>query len=157
MPGGYNYSLWDTALGESRPWEEGDIFQVDICRTFWNTLKRGVSETLSLEREDLEVYSPELLSDCATVLMLDMSGSMERFNKFEAAKRAALALYHPITTRFPRDDLYIIGFYAFAHMIPPGELPYAKPRHFDYNAMAERFSSSWALGGFRWRWMFAGR
>ena len=37
------------------------------------------------------MHASEAVSRCSTVLLLDMSGSMERFSRFAAAKKVALA------------------------------------------------------------------
>src|SRR5206468_9084764 len=46
---------------------------------------------LHVEEEDFVVYETEYQTCCATVLLLDMSGSMARYGKFYHAKKVALA------------------------------------------------------------------
>ena len=47
---------------------------------------------LHVTEEDFVVYETEYQTSCATVLLLDMSGSMARYGKFYHAKKVALAL-----------------------------------------------------------------
>ena len=83
-----------------------------------NAINRSpVGERLTLKPEDFEVYHTEYVTQRSTVLMLDMSWSMAWFNRFYAAKKVALALNELIRSKFPRDRLRIVGFYAFARYL----------------------------------------
>jgi uncharacterized protein with von Willebrand factor type A (vWA) domain len=105
-------------LEETKPYEFGDPFDVHLPRTVMNAVQRTAAQTpLRLQPQDFEVYSSESLSRCATVLLLDMSGSMERFSRFAAAKKVALALDALIRLQFPRDTLHIVGFFTYAQEI----------------------------------------
>ena len=55
-------------------------------------LRTAARPPLRLAPQDFEVHGSESVSRCSTVLLLDMSGSMERFSRFTAAKKVALAL-----------------------------------------------------------------
>jgi uncharacterized protein with von Willebrand factor type A (vWA) domain len=92
----------------TRPYEYGDPFDVHLPRTVLNAVQRASasSSPLRLQAEDFEIYDTESTSRCATVLLLDMSGSMERFSRFAAAKKVALALDALIRHQFPRDTLH---------------------------------------------------
>lgn len=110
---------------ETRRFQYGDPFSVDLSRTLMNAINRSpVGERLSLKPEDFEVYHTEYVTQSSTVLMLDMSWSMAWFNRFYAAKKVALALNELIRSKFPRDRLRIVGFYAFARELQMQELPY---------------------------------
>jgi len=56
------------------------------------------------------------------VLMLDMSGSMARDEKFFAAKKVALALHTLIQTQFPHDNLKLVGFSSYARPLKEKDL-----------------------------------
>jgi uncharacterized protein with von Willebrand factor type A (vWA) domain len=115
-------------LEETKPYEFGDPFEVHLPRTVMNAVQRTAAQTpLRLLPQDFEVYSSESLSRCATVLLLDMSGSMERFSRFASAKKVALALDALIRLQFPRDTLHIVGFFTYAQEIKFEDLPYLKP------------------------------
>ena len=62
----------------------------------------------------LRVKNVNLLTQTATVIMLDLSWSMALRGSFQAAKKVALALNNLIQTQFPKDSLYIVGFSAYA-------------------------------------------
>ena len=112
--------------GETKAYEFGDAFDVHLGRTLWNALLRQPRLPLHLHPQDFEVHRRELLTHSATVIMLDMSSSMELFgrNRFTAAKKMALALAQLIGVHFPRDALYIVGFGDAARQIPLRDLPY---------------------------------
>ena len=67
--------------------------------------------------EDFEVYQTEKRTRSSVVLMLDMSGSMARDEKFFAAKKVALALHTLIHTQFPHDRLHLVGFSSYARAL----------------------------------------
>ncbi len=102
----------------------GDPFLLDIQKTTMNAVQRqGRGTPVRLAPEDFEVYRTELLTQSATVLMLDMSRSMFLNGCFSAAKKVAIALHSLIKGQYPRDSLQIIGFSYLAHPIKPEDLP----------------------------------
>jgi uncharacterized protein with von Willebrand factor type A (vWA) domain len=120
-------------LEETKPYEFGDPFEVHLPRTVMNAVRRTSAQIpVQLRPEDFEVYSTEAVSRCSTVLLLDMSGSMERFSRFASAKKVALALDALIRTQFPRDTLHIVGFYTYAQEIKLDDLPYLTPKPFGF-------------------------
>jgi uncharacterized protein with von Willebrand factor type A (vWA) domain len=118
-------------LEESKPYQFGDPFHLNLSRTLMNTLNRQAfsqprSEArrlLDLRPDDFEVYRTEKRTRTAVVLMLDMSGSMARDEKFFAAKKVAMALHTLMQTQFPNDRLHLIGFSSYARAIKSKELP----------------------------------
>ena len=113
----------------SRPYEFGDVLNLDISATLMNAVKReGVGVPISLEYNDLMVYQSEYQSSCATVLMLDCSHSMILYgeDRFTPAKKVALALAHLIRTQFPGDSLQVVLFHDSSEEIPLGKLPSVK-------------------------------
>jgi uncharacterized protein with von Willebrand factor type A (vWA) domain len=120
-------------LEETKPYEFGDPFEVHLPRTVLNAVQRTSAQPpLRLALQDFEVYSTETVARCATVLLLDMSGSMERFSRFASAKKVALALDALIRLQFPRDTLHIVGFYTYAQEIKFEDLPYLMPKPFGF-------------------------
>jgi uncharacterized protein with von Willebrand factor type A (vWA) domain len=120
-------------LEETKPYEFGDPFEVHLSRTVLNAIQRTSAQPpLRLALQDFEVYSTETVARCATVLLLDMSGSMERFSRFASAKKVALALDALIRLQFPRDTLHIVGFYTYAQEIKFEDLPYLMPKPFGF-------------------------
>lgn len=115
---------------ETKNYEYGDPFHLDVVRTIKNAMTRASALRkkpgefpLPIMSRDFEVTTMELSSRSSTALLLDMSWSMSWGNKFPAAKKVALALDHLIRTRFPSDNLYIVGFFTVAMEIKPHDLP----------------------------------
>jgi uncharacterized protein with von Willebrand factor type A (vWA) domain len=109
---------------ETKAYEFGDPFLLDLKGTVMNALERGGPGTpIRLAPTDFEVYRTELRTQAATVVMLDMSRSMLNNGYFLPAKKVALALSALIRGQFPRDALYIIGFSLYARTFTPEQLP----------------------------------
>ncbi len=122
-------------IEETKDYEFGDHFSVNVGKTLMNAIIRGESNEggVRIRPEDFKVYKTENLSNCCTAIMIDMSGSMETFDRFSAAKKVAIALESLIRSQFPRDTLYIVGFYTHAREIKTTELPFIQPKPFGYN------------------------
>jgi uncharacterized protein with von Willebrand factor type A (vWA) domain len=109
----------------TKPYEYGDRFHPDLGRTFLNALSRqGPGTPVRVKPEDFEVYQPEFVTRAATVLMLDMSLSMEYYGRFPAAKKVTIALHTLMRSQFPRDSLRVIGFYSYAEELHMEDLPF---------------------------------
>ena len=112
---------------DTKLYEFGDPFHLDIKRTIMNSLHReGVGTPINLRPDDFEVARSELVTQTATVIMLDLSWSMALRGSFQAAKKVALALNNLISSQFQRDSLYIIGFSAYARQLKAEDLPYVR-------------------------------
>jgi uncharacterized protein with von Willebrand factor type A (vWA) domain len=79
--------------------------------------------TVRLAVEDFEVVETERRTASAVCLLVDLSYSMALRGTWSSAKTTALALHSLITTRFPQDEVMIIGFSDYAREIKPAELP----------------------------------
>jgi len=111
-------------VDETKLYEFGDPFLVDIRQTLMNAVQHnGPMVPQRLDPRDFEVYRTEHLTECSTVLMVDMSRSMILRGCFLAAKKVALALNSLIKGQYPRDNLYIIGFSLFAKELKAESLP----------------------------------
>ena len=106
----------------SKPYEFGDILNLDVAGTLANALARNGSldVPINLDYSDLMVRQSEYRSSCATVLMLDCSHSMILYgeDRFTPAKKVALALTHLIRTQFPGDTIRVVLFHDSAEEIP---------------------------------------
>ncbi|MBI5948691.1 MAG: VWA domain-containing protein [Chloroflexi bacterium] len=126
------HEIRDTGTGGERTdttkkYEFGDPFQLDIQKTIMNSMYReGPGTPVHLAPADFEVHRTELLTQTATVIMLDLSWSMALRGSFQAAKKVALALNNLISSQFQRDSLYIIGFSAYARELKADQLPYVR-------------------------------
>ena len=114
----------------SKPYEFGDVLNLDVNETLKSALARTGSLELPLDIDypDLMVRQSEYRSSCATVLMLDCSHSMILYgeDRFTPAKKVALALTHLIRTQFPGDTLRVVLFHDSAEEIPLAALAHAQ-------------------------------
>jgi len=109
---------------ESRAYQFGDPFHVDIKGTVMNGIQRsGIGTPVRLSPDDFAVFETERSVQHATVLALDMSHSMYLNGLFLEAKKTALALDSLIRGQFPRDALYLIGFADIAFELSQNQLP----------------------------------
>ncbi len=114
---------WSGAVGErdtgSRPYEFGRPFDLNLPRTLANALTRPQpGPGIRLEPRDFEIHETEDSTRAATVLLVDMSRSMLLRGCFLAAKKVAMALDMLIRTKYPHDELHVIGFAYYAREIP---------------------------------------
>jgi len=112
---------------ETKAYEYGDPFQLDLHRTIRNALgRRGPGERgtpVRLRPDDFEVERTEHLTRSSTVLMLDLSLSMPMRDNFLPAKKVAMALHALISSQFPRDYLGLVGFSETARTLTAAQLP----------------------------------
>ena len=119
-----NRGIGGDTLADTKPYEFGDPFQLDLHATVKNAIVRaGPDVPVRLTPEDFEIYRNEHVTRAATVVLLDQSRSMGLFGNFQAAKKVAVALFALIHSQYPGDSLYVIGFSDYAHEIKEEELP----------------------------------
>ena len=112
---------------DTKKYEFGDPFHLNLEKTIFNSYYREApSLPVHLSPDDFEVWRSEMLTQTATVMMLDLSWSMALRGSFQAAKKVALALNNLIRSEFSRDSLYIIGFSAYARELKAEQLPYVR-------------------------------
>jgi Ca-activated chloride channel family protein len=118
------------ADGWSKPYEFGDVLNIDVNETLKNVMVRtgDIGFPMDLDYGDLMVRQAEYRSSCATVLMLDCSHSMILYgeDRFTPAKKVALALTHLIRTQFPGDSIKVVLFHDSAEEIPLATLASAQ-------------------------------
>jgi Ca-activated chloride channel family protein len=111
--------------GVSRPYEFGDVLNLDVSETLFNAVRRdGAKVPIDITYRDLMVHQCEYQSSCATVVLLDCSHSMILYgeDRFTPAKRVAMALSHLIRTQYPGDTLSLVLFHDSAEEVPLNEL-----------------------------------
>jgi uncharacterized protein with von Willebrand factor type A (vWA) domain len=115
---------------ESKPYEFGDpVSNLNMHETLKNALYRqGGGSPIHVTEDDLVVHDTEYQTSCATVVLLDMSGSMSRYGKYAGAKRVALALQSLVRGRYQGDFLQFVGFYTYASPLSERELLYSAPK-----------------------------
>ena len=110
---------------ETKGHEYGDPFNLHMTRTLHNALRRsGPGTPVRLHPDDFEIYRNEYSTRTATVMLVDLSWSMELRGAFPAAKKVALALNNLITSAYPRDSFHVVGFSAYAKELKPHEVPF---------------------------------
>jgi uncharacterized protein with von Willebrand factor type A (vWA) domain len=111
---------------DHKPYEFGDPFHLDVGQTIRNAIWRtGGGTPVRLSPEDFEIERTEQVTRSATVLMLDVSLSMEMRGRFLSAKKVAMALHSLISSQFPRDYLGMVSFGRVAREVKPEKLPEA--------------------------------
>ncbi len=109
---------------DTKPYEFGDPFRLDLHGTLRNALRRGgPGLPVILLPDDFEIERTEHSTKSSTVLMLDLSMSMPMRDNFLPAKKVAMALHHLISSQFPRDYLGVVGFGETARELAPEQLP----------------------------------
>ncbi len=109
---------------DTKPYEFGDPFNLQIERTVRNAIQRsGGGTPVKLTPDDFEVERTERQVRSSTVLMLDLSLSMPMRDNFLPAKKVAMALHSLISSQYPRDYLGIVSFSEVAKELKASELP----------------------------------
>ena len=119
-----------TVYEESKPYEYGDpVSNLNMHETLRNAISRqGGGTPVEIAHDDLVVHETEYQTSCATVVLLDMSGSMNRYGKYGQAKRVAMALQGLVRGRYQGDFLQIVGFYSYASPMTERDLLYSVPK-----------------------------
>jgi uncharacterized protein with von Willebrand factor type A (vWA) domain len=129
----------------TRPYEFGDpVSELDINTTIRNAIQRTVREMnepgsdwstklddilpLKLRDQDFELFNVEASADCATCILIDLSGSMMRYDRHIAAKRVAMGMAGVIREKFPLDTVDFIGFASTAERLREPDLPTVMPK-----------------------------
>jgi uncharacterized protein with von Willebrand factor type A (vWA) domain len=134
---------------DSKLYEYGDPFSIDLHKTLMNSVVReGPGTPMRLVPDDFEVYHHELVTQSATVIVLDMSRSMFLRGCILAAKKVAVALNSLIKGLYPRDNLYILAFSYYARQIQTEDLPHLTWSEWGYGTnMQHAFMESRRLLG----------
>lgn len=116
-------------LPSTRPWEFGDpVSNLDLPASILNAVSREAADpdgrpaNPRFRSEDLCVHRSTSTTKCATVVILDMSGSMRWGGQYLAAKKMAMALEGLVRREYPGDRLHIIEMYSVARVVPRGGL-----------------------------------
>ena len=107
-------------MQQTKPYEFGDsLANMDISSSLVNAMIRnGPGLPMRLGQDDIEIHRTRNTPKCASVVLLDMSGSMRYDGLYIDVKRMGLALEGLIRREYPGDYLQFVELYSFA-----------KPRH----------------------------
>lgn len=119
-----------TVHEDSRPYEFGDpVSNLNMHETLKNAIiRKGGGSPIPIGEDDLVVHEMEYQTNCATVLLIDMSGSMGRYGKYAHAKKVAFALQSLVRGRYQSDFLQFVGFYSYASALTERELLNSAPK-----------------------------
>jgi len=119
-----------TVHEESKPYQYGDpVSNLNLHETLRNAIARQQGgPPIRISQDDLVVHETEYQTSCATVVLLDMSGSMTRYGKYGSAKKVALALQALVRGKYQGDFIQVIGFYSFASPLTERELINSAPK-----------------------------
>ena len=117
-------------LPRTKPYEFGDSpAHMDITQSMINAMIRnGPGLPVRLSAEDIEIHRTRNTPKCATVVILDMSGSMRYDGQYVNAKRMGLALDGLIRSEYPGDYLQFVEMYTFAKPRHVSEIPSLLPK-----------------------------
>ena len=115
---------------DSRPYVYGDpLANLNLHETLRNAMTRqGGGTPIGLKQDDFVVYETEYQTNCATVVLIDMSGSMARYGKYATTKKVALALQAMVRTQYAQDSLQMVGFYTLANVMTERQLLNSAPK-----------------------------
>lgn len=107
-------------MQQTKEYEFGDsIANMDIPGSMVNAMIRGGAQLpVRMQTEDIQIHRTRNTPKCATVVLMDMSGSMRYDGLYINVKRMGLALEGLIRREYPGDYLQFIEIATFA-----------KPRH----------------------------
>jgi uncharacterized protein with von Willebrand factor type A (vWA) domain len=117
-------------LPQTKAYEFGDsLANLDLPQTLINAMLRGGAQIpIRLKTEDIEVHRTRNSPKCATVVIMDMSGSMRYDGQYVNVKRMALALNGLIRREYPGDDLKFIEMYTFGKLRSASEIVDLMPK-----------------------------
>ncbi|MBS0196413.1 MAG: hypothetical protein JSR77_06620 [Planctomycetes bacterium] len=120
-----------TELERTRPYEFGDsAANMDTVGTLLSAAARGgvTGARVRVTGDDINVHLTRNNPKCATMVLMDMSGSMRYGGQYIHCKRMALALDGLIRTEYPGDFLNFIEMATFARLQNIGDLPALLPK-----------------------------
>jgi len=117
-------------LQRTKPYEFGDsLANMDVPGSLVNAMVRnGPGLPIRVRPDDLEIHRTRNTPKCATVVLLDMSGSMRYDGLYIDVKRMGLALDGLIRREYPGDFLQFVEMSTFAKPRQPGEIVDLMPK-----------------------------
>lgn len=117
-------------LERTKPYEFGDsVANMDVPASFTNALiRRGPGLPVRMRADDIVIHRTRNTPKCATVVIMDMSGSMRYGGLYVNVKRMGLALDGLIRREYPGDFLQFIEMYTFAKPRPSADLVHLMPK-----------------------------
>ncbi len=136
-----------TELPRTRAYEFGDsASNMDVTQSFVNAMIRtggaaARSGRTRLEPRDIEVYQTRNNPKAATVVLMDMSGSMRYDGQYINVKRMALALDGLIRREYPGDYIKFIEMFSFANVRESRDIATMMPKPVSMNSPVVRLKA----------------
>jgi uncharacterized protein with von Willebrand factor type A (vWA) domain len=117
-------------LQRTKPYEFGDsLANMDIAGSLVSAMIRnGPGLPIRVRQDDIEIHRTRNTPKCASVVLLDMSGSMRYDGLYIDVKRMGLALDGLIRREYPGDYLQFVEMATFAKPRQPGEIVNLMPK-----------------------------
>jgi uncharacterized protein with von Willebrand factor type A (vWA) domain len=117
-------------LQQTKPYEFGDSLpDIDIPGSMVNAMiRQGPGLPIRMRTDDILVHRTRNTPKCATVVLLDMSGSMRYSGLYVDVKRMGLALEGLIRREYPGDYLQFVEIYSFAKPVHSSEVVTLLPK-----------------------------
>lgn len=117
-------------LQQTKSYEFGDsLANMDIPGTFVSAMARnGPGLPIRLRQDDIQIHRTRNTPKCASVVLLDMSGSMRYDGLYVHVKRMGLALEGLIRREYPGDFLQFMEIFTFAKLRRAGEIVSLLPK-----------------------------
>jgi uncharacterized protein with von Willebrand factor type A (vWA) domain len=114
----------------TKSYEFGDsVANMDVTGSLVNAMLRGgPGLPIRLTPDDIQIHRTRNNPKCATVVLMDMSGSMRYGGQYVNVKRMALALDGLIRREYPGDYLQFVEMYTFAKPRHPSEIASLMPK-----------------------------
>ena len=117
-------------MQQTKEYEFGDsLTHMDLAQSFTNAILRdGPGLPVRLKTDDIVIHRTRNSPKCATVVLMDMSGSMRYDGQYINVKRMGLALEGLIRSEYPGDYLQFVELYTFAKPCPAGKIAELMPK-----------------------------
>ena len=117
-------------MQRTRPYEFGDsLANMDVGSSMINAMVRGgPGLPIRMKPEDIEIHETRNTPKCATVVCMDMSGSMRFNGQYINVKRMALALHGLIRTEYPGDFVDFVEVCTLPRRRHISEVPQLLPK-----------------------------
>jgi uncharacterized protein with von Willebrand factor type A (vWA) domain len=107
---------------------ETDSMENSRSRSASSVVPSAPKKRIRLTPDDIEIHHTRNTPKCATVVIMDMSGSMRHGGQYINCKRMGIALDGLIRREYPGDYLQFIEMYTFAKPRHISEVPSLMPK-----------------------------
>jgi uncharacterized protein with von Willebrand factor type A (vWA) domain len=120
-------------IERTKDYEFGDsVAHMDVVQTVVNAAARQATQRpggrASISMDDISIHRTRNNPKCATMVLMDMSGSMRYNGQYINVKRMALALDGLIRSEYPGDFLGFVEMFTFAKRRQVSDLPTLMPK-----------------------------